>query len=343
MSDEKSIQSMGGDARKKALSPEKRSEIARNAAVAKWEKSETIQKLPSATHGSPDHPLRIGNIEIPCFVLDNGKRVITQAGMLSALAMSQGTATKGGGDRMSNFISTKAISPFISNSLREMITNPMKFRAQGNMAYAYEAILLPEICDAVLDARNAGELNYQQKHIAQQAEMLVRAFAKVGIIALVDEATGFQYDRPRRDLEEQLKKFLSESLRQWVRTFPADYFKHLCRLRGVELRPDMKLPQYFGILTNNLIYRRIAPGLLKKLKERRLEKGSPSNKLTQWLSEDVGTRAVLVHLGTVVGLMKINTDFKVFQRQLDQISPIYPETPGLFDNPSDWEEPKDLR
>jgi hypothetical protein len=208
------------------------------------------------------------------------------------------------------------------------------------MAYGYDATILPELCEAVLKARNSDTgLNYQQRHIAKQAEMLLMAFAKVGIIALVDEATGFQYDRPRRDLEEQLKKFLSESLRQWVRTFPADYFKHLCRLRDVELRPDMKLPQYFGQLTNNLVYRRIAPGLLKKLKERRIERGSPSNKLTQWLSEDVGTRAVLVHLGTVVGLMKINNDYKAFERQLDQIAPIYPESPGLFDNPSDWEEP----
>jgi hypothetical protein len=64
-----------------------------------------------------------------------------------------------------------------------------------------------------------------------------------------------------------------------VRTFPADYFKHLCRLRHVELRPDTKLPQYFGHLTNNLIYRCLAPRLLKKLQERREERGSKSNKL----------------------------------------------------------------
>lgn len=339
MSNDKSIQSMGGDARMKALTPEERSEIARNAALAKWEKSEAAQKLPTATHGSPDRPLRIGTIEIPCYVLDNGKRVITQGGVLTALDMSPGTATKGGGDRIANFVNTKAINPYASNELREMITAPIKFRAGGNLAYGYDATILPEICDAVLQARNDDALNYQQKHIAAQAEILLRAFAKVGVIALVDEATGYQYDRPRRDLEEQLKRFLSESLRRWVRTFPADYFKHLCRLRGVELRPDMKLPHYFGHLTNNLIYRRIAPGLLKRLKERKEERGSKSNKLHSWLSEDVGFREVLVHLGTVVGLMKVNADYKEFEKQLDRVAPIYPETPGLFDNAKDWEAP----
>jgi len=338
MIDDQSPQSMGGEARNKALSAEQRSEIARAAAVARHEKE---SNLPKATHGSPDHPLRIGSHEIPCYVLDNGKRVITQSGVLIALDMSPGTATKGGGDRIANFVNTKSINPFASNTLLEMIKDPIKFRAQAGMAYGYDATILPELCEAVLKARNSEKgLNHQQRHIAEQAEMLLMAFAKVGIIALVDEATGFQYDRPRRDLEEQLKKFLSESLRQWVRTFPTDYFKHLCRLRGVDLRPDMKLPQYFGGLTNNLIYRRIAPGLLKKLKERREERGSRSNKLHSWLSEDIGLRGVLVHLGTVVGLMKINSDYKTFERQLDQIAPIYPETPGLFDNPKDWEDPE---
>lgn len=260
---------------------------------------------------------------------------------MTALNLKQGTATKGGGDRIANFVNTKAISPFASMALREMITEPIKFRAQGSLAYGYDATILPEICAAVLEARNSPEgLNHQQVHIAKQAEVLLLAFAKVGIIALVDEATGFQYDRPRRDLEEQLKRFMSESLRAWVKTFPADYFKHLCRLRGVELRADMKLPQYFGHLTNNLVYRRIAPGLLKKLKERKLERGSPSNSLHSWLSEDVGFRAILVHLGTVVGLMKVNTDYKAFERQLDQVAPIYADVPGLFDDPKDWEEPK---
>jgi hypothetical protein len=175
--------------------------------------------------------------------------------------------------------------------------------------------------------------------LAERAMILIRGFASVGIIALIDEATGYQYERPRRDLEEYLKKFLSENLRRWVRTFPGDYFKHLCRLKGVELRPDMKLPQYFGHLTNDLIWRRIAPGLLRALKERRSERGSPSNKLHSWTSEELGKPELLLHMGTVVGLMKLNTDYDTFHKQLDTVAPIYPDEPGLFDDPKDWEKP----
>jgi hypothetical protein len=45
---------------------------------------------------------------------------------------------------------------------------------------------------------------------------------------------------------------------------------------------------------------------------------------------------VLVHLGTVVGLMKMNTKYEAFEKQLNQICPVYPEVPGLFDNQDDW-------
>lgn len=336
---------VGGHARADSLPPEERKKIAKKAAEARWSKDreKPDDNLPKATHGSPDSPLRIGEIEIPCYVLDDKRRVLVQRGMLTALNMSQGTAAaQGAGDRLSKFVSGKSISPFVSPTLLDVITKPILFRVpSGSEAYGYEATILADICEAVLEARLKKVLHHQQEHIAERCEILVRAFARVGIIALVDEATGFQYERPRRDLEEYLKKFLSEKLRRWVRTFPADYFKHLCRLRKVDLRPDMRLPQYFGHLTNDLIYRRLAPGLVRRLKERRSERGTQGNKLHSWLSIDTGVPEALVHLGTVVGLMKLNTDYETFEKQLDGIAPIYPETPGLFDDPKDWEMPED--
>jgi len=332
--DEQNGRAKGGLRRAEALSPERRKEIALLGVAAR----EELSKLPKATHGDPSHPLVIGAWEVPCYVLTDKRRVLVQGGVIDALDMSQGTAGRGGGDRIAKFLATKGIKSFVSEQLSDVIKNPIIFQTtHGSRAYGYEATVLADICDAVLEARKQDKLHYQQVHIADRCEALVRAFAKVGIIALVDEATGFQYDRPRRDLEEQLKKFLSESLRRWVRTFPAAYFEHLCRLRGVTLRPDMKLPQYFGHLTNNLVYRRIAPGLLKTLKERRNERGAPSNKLNQWLSLDVGVPELLVHLGTVIAVMKQHTVYEDFERALDQVASVYPETPGLFDDPKDWE------
>lgn len=337
MSENQSIQSKGGEARAKALTREERSEIARVAAHARHDKGKHV---PKATH---EGPLELGGVEIDCAVLDDGSRVLSRAGFVRAIGRKG--KVKGGEayspeSKLPVFLGADNLKSFISSELTRN-SNPVHYkRLRGGMAMGYQAELLAAVCEVFLTARAAGALRENQLHIATQCELLMRGFARVGITALVDEATGFQYDRPRKELEQQLSKFLSESLRRWVRTFPAEYFKHLCRLRGVELRPDMKLPQYFGKLTNNLVYRRLAPGLLRKLKERREERGSRSNKLHSWLSEDVGLRGVLVHLGTVVGFMKLHTDYDKFERQLDLVAPIYPETPGLFDNPKDWDEPQ---
>lgn len=330
------MQAKGGAARAKRLSSEERSAIAKNAAEQRWDRGKTIVK---ATH---EGFLTISDMEIPCAVLEDGRRLLTQSGVMLALGrarQAKGRAYYDGDVNLPSFLTAKNLKPFIPDSL-SVTSSQIGFRTlSGTKAFGYSAELLPTVCGVFLDAKAGGVLAHNQEHIAERALTLIRGFANVGIIALVDEATGFQYDRPRRDLEEYLSKFLSEALRKWVRTFPGDYFKHLCRLKGVTLRPDMKLPQYFGHLTNDLIWKRIAPGLLRALKERKSERGSKSNKLHSWTSEDLGRPELLLHLGTVVGLMKINSDYETFHAQLDRIAPVFPEEPGLFDDPKDWSHP----
>lgn len=264
---------------------------------------------------------------------------LTKGGFLLALGRSRTSKSVEPnlvGDDLPAFLRANNLKPFIDEDLA-LASRHIEFRLkEGGRAFGYAAEILPRVCGVFLDARAV--LTHNQAHIAETALVLIRGLANTGIVALIDEATGYQYDRPRKDLEEYLSKFLSENLRRWVQTFPSDYFKHLCRLRGVELRHDMRLPQYFGVLTNNLVYKRIAPGILKALKHRRAERGNPSNKLHSWLSDDVGVREVLVHLGTVVGLMKIHTNYDEFEKQLNKIAPIYPDSPAIWDNPDDWKE-----
>jgi len=331
--------SMGGKARSQKLSKEKRQEISRHAASARWEKAGK-EPIPKATHEGLIH---IGDAEIACAVLNDQRRILTQSAFYIAIGRSRtpkaGTGVESTLDKLPFFLQAEILKPFISQELMAS-TTPVSYQDKsGRRMLGYNAELLPMVAEVYLKmrdhfAREGRETPKNFAHIVEACDILIRGLARVGIKALVDEATGYQYDRPRRDLEKYLEKFLAESLRKWVRTFPADYFKHLCRLRGVELRPDMKLPQYFGILTNNLIYRRMAPGLLKRLKDRRDELGGGN--LCGALSLDFGIPEVLVHLGMVVGIMKINTNYKAFEKQLDQIAPIYPADPGLFDSVEEW-------
>jgi hypothetical protein len=100
-------------------------------------------------------------------------------------------------DRVPAIIQGRALNQFISREILEK-TRPVVFRTpHGARAYGYNAELLPLVCEIYLKARDANALPANQQHVAKQAEILVRGLARVGIIALVDEATGYQDIRPR--------------------------------------------------------------------------------------------------------------------------------------------------
>ncbi|SET67015.1 P63C domain-containing protein [Stenotrophomonas indicatrix] len=319
---------VGGKARAASLSPERRKEISDRALESKRE----LANLPKATHGSADHPLRIGDAEIPCYVLEDGTRVLSQRGMVAGLGMTYGSG-QGGADRLTGFAVGKGISPFINNEMMLLIQNPIRFRhnSGGGVAFGYPATLLADICDAVLEARKAGKLQKQQEHIAHQAEVLVRGFARVGIIALVDEATGYQRDRERNALAKILEAFVAKELQPYVKTFPADYYENLFRLRGLPYPPEKAQykPQYFGVLTNDVVYERLAPGLLKELKNQ-AAKDEKKARLHQRLTSEVGHPKLREHLASVVTIMKLSSTYPDFIQKMDAIHPKYGDTKSLL-------------
>lgn len=313
----------GGRARAEALSAKDRKEIAQKAAAARWR-----TPILKATHGSADHPLRIGDIEIPCYVLQDGRRVLSLGGMVRALGMSIGSASKRQGDRLYQFATQKSIIPFLSKDLLSMMDSPIRFQAPhgGSPATGYEATILADLCDAVLAAREAKALREDQLHIAKQCEILVRGFARVGIIALIDEATGFQRDRAKDALAKILEAFIDKELQAWVQTFPGSYYEQLFRLRGLDYPTDnVKRPQYFGVLTNDVVYKRLAPGVLEELKRvtPRDETGRHKHRFFQRLTANLGYPKLREHLGAVVAIMKLSHDWHDFKAKLDKHYPRY--------------------
>lgn len=339
MADEKDPQKVAaGKARARSLSPEQRREIARKAAGQRWK-----TKVLRATHGSTDHPLRIGDIEIPCFVLEDGTRVLTQAGFTSALGMARGGSMVAGMNRLELFVSRDRVNEFISNDLAERFANPIPFATpDGGRAIGFEATLLADLCEAVLRARAANRLQKQQLGIAAQCELLVRGFARVGIVALVDEATGYQKDRAKDALAEILEAFIAKELQMWVRTFPDDYYEQIFRLRGLDYPTDtVHRPQYFGMLTNDVIYRRLAPGVLEELQRitPKYESGRRKHKYFQRLTSNPGYPKLREHLGGVVAVMKLSRDWSDFVLKLNQIAPRFGDT---YELPMNYDDGKGL-
>jgi len=328
MTDKKDSQkAKGGAARAAALTPERRSEIAKKAAASRWDGD-----LPTATH---EGEFKLGDSVVSCAVLPNGLRVITQATFLRSLGRSRspkaGTGVLSTVDDLPFFLQAEVLKPFISEDLA-MSTTPIFYRSvTGSKGVGYDARLLPQVAEVYLKLRdatlvNGGKIPTKYAHIITASDILMRGLASVGIISLVDEATGFQRDRAKDALERILEEFIAKELRPWVKTFPEDFYSHLFRLRGLKFpRDTISRPKYFGHLTNDIVYKRLAPKVLEELKRStpKDSRGRYKQKLFQRLTEDVGHPKLREHLASVITLMKISHNYDQFKHHLDVAHPRY--------------------
>jgi P63C domain len=336
--DEPTGRARGGVARMRGTTAKERKALAKKAAAARW--SGDIKEI---ICGSEDRPLRIGDTAIPAYVLEDETRVLSQRGVQTGIAMSTSGGV-GGAHRLAQFIERLADKGVNCRDLAVRIRKPILFKPiqGGKPAYGYEATMLADICDAVLGARRIpGALLPQQMHIADQCEILVRGFARVGIIALVDEATGYQYQRKKRDLAEILEAFIAKELQPWVKTFPDEYYAQLFRLRGLEFPKDsVKRPQYFGTLTNDIVWKRLAPGVLTELKRviPKTDTGHRKGKLSQGLTRNIGYPKLRELLGAVVAYMSVSSNYKDFIEKLDRFRPRFSDQ---YELPFDYQPEED--
>lgn len=310
----------GGLARKDALTPAERSRIAKNAAISRW-KARDNPNLPKATH---EGALTIGDKLLPVAVLAGGVRVLTSRALLDAL----GRPWKGTYKRtiLPNFIDAPNLIPFINKELMSVLS-PIEYAPlRGRLVSGYRAELLPLVCDVYLSARAAGKLHSKQARAAQQAEILVRSLSKIGILALIDEATGYQEVREKQALQKILDKYLTAEKAKWAKTFPDDFYRKLFDVRGIEYNPtSVRRPGFIGHDTNNIVYDRLAPGVLKKLRELnpRTDGGKRKAKHFQFFTSDYGVPELKQHILNVMFLMDAagKNNFKGFQLMLNRAAP----------------------
>lgn len=318
-------QAAGGRARAAALTPDRRREIAKTAAQARRIRA----ALPKAAYGSTERPLKIGDIEIACYVLEDGTRVLSQRGLQTGVGMST-SGGRAGENRIASLLESLQEKGVDTKDLVNRIKEPIRFlpSPSGRDAYGYEATILADICDVILDARNKGALYPSQKSYADKCEILVRGFARVGIVALIDEATGFEKDRQKNALAKILEAFVAKELQPYIKTFPNDYYEQLFRLRGLSYPPKENpnfRPQYFGKLTNDIVYKRLAPGLLTEIKKQ-ASKEERKTHLHRRLTHDIGHPKLKEHLASVVTIMKLSEDYPDFISKLNRIHQRFGET-----------------
>lgn len=319
-------QRRGGLARSRKLSQDERKAIASAGAQARWAKARPEREtLPKAICGSTDQPLRIGGLTVPCYVLEDERRVLTVAGMQEALRMASGGSMVPGLNRFELFVSRERLRPFVPAALTERVRSPIVFiTPTGALAYGYEAMVMVELCDAVLAAREAGVLQPQQMRIAQQCEVLVRGLARVGIVALVDEATGYQEIRKRDALHRILAAYISPELMPWTRRFPQSFYGEMFRLHHWPYDPaSVKRPGVVGKFTDQFVYQPLPRGVLDELRRvnPKSERGYRRAKHHQFLTDDVGNPHLQQQITATTTLMRAAEDWPSFKRMFTRAFP----------------------
>jgi P63C domain. len=324
-----SPQQKGGEARARRLSPEERQEIARQGARARWSalRSAPDADLPRATHAG-ERP--VGGYIIQVYNLEDQRRIISERGFL-ALIGAKGAG--GAGNKLIQLLSDPVIRAFIPKSAITAIENPILFVTPSNSrTYGYPSGILSDFCIGFSKARAANALT-SKIHInyALHCETLLYAFAEVGIDAWIDEATGFQQVRARDAINKLLEKYLAKHWAQWAKTFPDEYYEQVFRLRGWKYEPEkLARPGVLGHITNDIVYSRLAPGVLDALREKNPvieETGRRVRKHHQWLSRDYGHPKLKEHIGNLIFMMRGHTNWQAFHRALQRAAPRLHETP----------------
>ncbi len=264
--------------------------------------------------------LNLNGAIIPCYVLKDGTRVLSGRAMQDALKMfDEATESKGkSGSRLGRILGQKSLKPFIGNDKEPGHFDPIICYKGDQKINGYEATILADICEGFLDARNNIKLSARQKIIADRAEILIRGFARVGIIALIDEATGYQHDREKDELQKILKLYISPELLPWEKRFPDEFYQEIFRLNGWDYTVNgiKQRPGVIGTWTKKYIYSVLPKGVLQALltKTPRNDKGQLTKRLHQKLTREQGIEHLNKQLVSVTTLLSISDTWSGFER-----------------------------
>lgn len=317
----------GGRARANILTKEERSSIAREAARRRWIKAGTAKQIESSPQQSPEAGpdaalvpfvdempysmlpgvLTIGDIDLEVHVLNNLKRVLTQREVVRVIS---------GGRESGNLGRYLERNPLTANNFDLGPTLQFKIPGTGLTANGFEATVLVEICQKYLEAREQGLLRGRQLLLAKQAEIVVRACAKVGIIALIDEATGYQKIRADRDLQLKLQAFIADDMQEWARMFAPEFWIELARLEGIHYSPRSR-PLRWGKYIMAFVYDAIDKDVGNELRKK-----NPNPKFLQnhhqWLKE-FGRQKVHDQVTRVITIMKLCENMDEFRSKFKKL------------------------
>ncbi|MBV1796745.1 P63C domain-containing protein [Siccirubricoccus sp. G192] len=248
----------------------------------------------------------LGGNELDCYVLNDETRVLSSGSTTKAIAKIERGS-------LQDYIGQKALNPFIDKD--KILQETIRFTIPGTQwaAIGITTEHFELICRGYVQALYEGaNLTERQREIAIRCAMLTAGLTRIGLDALVDEATGYQYDRAEDALQVKLRAFISEELRAWEKTFPDQLWEEFGRLTGWKT-PLQTRPKWWGKLVTELIYDTLDEDVAKYLKE---NKPPPGVRWHQQLTDNVGVRQLVSRCYEVVGMAKTCDDIHELRQRV---------------------------
>ncbi len=301
-------------------------------------------RIPEVVHGSRRKPiaewqgiLTIGDGEIACYVLDDGRRVISRTGATEVLA------GKKGGGQLEKYVAAGNLPDYMPPDLSDSMIDFELPEVVNKNTRGMTADTFLEVCRGYVRAFTENKLKSKaQIQMAIKATAFLSACANVGLIALIDEATGYQYDRAEDALRVKLKAYIGEEMRKWERTFPDELWVEFARLTNWK-GSVTKRPKYWGKLVNELVYDYLDPDVAQWLKENAPAPRHGQN-YHQWLTGQHGLKKLVEHIWMLIGMARAcKTMAELRQRKAEATGRrevrltvyVKPQVPGqrsLFEN-----------
>lgn len=274
-----------------------------------------MKKILKVTHRGY---LKILNKEIPCAVLENGQRIISQTGLFKSFDRPRKGEKRL--EKLPSVVGAKNLLKYVTEELYEKSEVVEYYHTNGKVAQGYNAEIIPLICELYIEAYNNNSLTTSQLKLYERSILLIRALAKVGITALIDEATGYQYDRQAQELQELLKAYISEDLLKWQKRFPNKYYREIFRLYGWEYDENSsKRPGFVGTFTKMYIYDLFPEEVIKEIEKRNpivqnQNSWSRRKRHHQFLTTDIGIPQLDHYISKLLGVMALSDNKEEFKK-----------------------------
>lgn len=268
--------------------------------------------------------VRIGSYELTAYVITDGKsveRVLSTRAIVGALT-SENTEKTSGRKRGDLDQYLERLQPDLA--AKAAATN-FDFDSPTGPAHGYCSSVLADICDAYVSAALEGKLRANQKHLARNAHAISSALAKVGLDALIDEATGYQAEVRAGERQHAIDRYLRDHAARYERLLCDSLIRELSRLHGYT-HGRAQPPRFIMAFVGQVYADILGPDLHKELKER-----SGQRREHSWLKPDVMTMLV-AKLEVVEALARTSLSKVDFRSRYESVIKGLPHQYTLLDH-----------